>query len=150
MTFIVRITTTKSSPTALGFEEWAATKDAAATTSLLGKYPECAGKTIQNIIDEYRVQLKAQPGFVSMERTFNADNSVTTSTQVWESQAAFAAIPALRVKFQGPGEVQLDAAGLATVDIAGNPLYFAPLAWLQHCWSLETGLPVTVTTTEHT
>ena len=120
---------------AVSWDDWIATKD----ISVLADYPQCAGMTLEQVVDqgvEELVTFLKSHGLVSHET--NPETGIVE--MVWESEDHHTASSGLltHASITGPGVKMVNDDGVDIVDADGNSLYYTPLGYLQYLHSKET------------
>ena len=85
MPFQIETTLTMNQDNAPSFREFLAVTDA----SVLASFPECAGKTVIEVYDQYLENMRSFSGFIGSSRTHNNNTENTVAT--WESRDSFIA-----------------------------------------------------------
>lgn len=120
MRYKVTNITTKSSADVPDFDEWLSQQDAL----LLSEFPECAGKTPSQVIQEsMAVYSDPSRGFISSSSRVSDDGLSWTWETIWESKEAF------KNSINKTNNIELDVAvvdketGESVVDANGNVVW---------------------------
>lgn len=137
------VRTTQIKPGSPDFQTWLDAQDPAV---MLAKYPECAGKTFQEVLDEHRAAIDAQPGFISSTRE---DTATTYSTTIlFENQEAVDAVKNATAENTSHGE-PIVRNGQSIKDSNGNQLYYTPGRWVYTCFVTTVSAGESLTTEEY-
>ena len=116
------------------WDEWIATKD----ISILADYPECAGKTLEEIVTEgveERISRQKEYGLISHEHS----EETGLLELVWESaEHEEAARDLLLDRVEGNHGVPALDNGVQEVGPNGGAVYFTPFGYLQYLFRKET------------